>query len=142
MRGGSFTYTLEDHTMRIGNHYLSSLLLSPFPIRHVILYNLCCPCRTMLPADRFNKIPFWIYSTRHVSSANKPKRGYGRRKAKRAKPTHQVKINAMIDQIILSRLDALRCAEVYPIGFANLFYLLPRSCEADNGRMKFCKVGF
>lgn len=84
----SFTYTLEAHVMRNGNHHLLSLLLSPFPIRHVILYNLCCPCRTMLPTDRFNKIPFWIYSPKQISSANKIKREHEGRKAKRIKLTH------------------------------------------------------
>lgn len=89
MRGGSFTYTLEDRAVRFWNYYLSSLLLSPFPIRHVILYNLCCLCRTMLPTDRFNKIPFWIYSTQHVSSANKSNRKkMEEEKQKEFKPTH------------------------------------------------------
>lgn len=70
------------------NHYLSSLLSFPFPIRHVLLYDLCCLCRTMLPTDRFNKISFWIYSTQHVSSAKQIKSQKWRRKARRIKPTH------------------------------------------------------
>lgn len=71
--------------MWIESKYLSLLLLPPFPIRHMILYNLCCLCRTMLPTDRFNKITFWIYSPPHTSSVNNVKREDGRKGGEKKK---------------------------------------------------------
>ena len=96
---GSFTYNTEDYTIRTVIRYLWPLLLPPFPIRHMILYNFCCSCRTMLPTDRFNKISFWIYSRQHTSSTKSIKyEDEGGKKKKKENITNPLNRNRCYDR--------------------------------------------
>ena len=44
--------------------------------------------------------------------------------------THQVEVNAVIDQVVLSRLHIRRGAKVHPVGLAYVFNLLPGARHA------------
>lgn len=54
---------------------------------------------------------------------------------------HQIKINAMIDQVILALLHTLGGREIDPVFLAHVFDLLPCAREADEARMEFRQVG-
>lgn len=53
---------------------------------------------------------------------------------------HQIKINTVIDKIVLALLDTLGCREIYPVAFAYLLDLLPSTCEANDIGMEFIEV--
>lgn len=42
--------------------------------------------------------------------------------------THEIEIYTVVNKIIHSRFDTLRCAEIYPVQLANGFDLLPSPC--------------
>jgi hypothetical protein len=92
----------------------TSQLYLPLPITHMRQNNLRCILRTMLPPNRLDEIPLRI---------------------------HQIKINTVVDQIILALLDTFRRAKVHSILLADVFYLFPRSCQADYGGVEFGEVG-
>lgn len=54
--------------------------------------------------------------------------------------THQIKVNAMVDQVILAGLDILRGAEVHAVHLAHMFYLLVRPRQADDVRMELVQI--
>jgi hypothetical protein len=90
--------------------FLPSLLLSslflyhlPLPISNMCQNNLRRILRTMLSPNSLHKVPLRI---------------------------HQIKINAMIDQIILSLLNPFWCREVHSILLTNILNLFPRAREA------------
>ena len=56
--------------------------------------------------------------------------------------THQVEVYGMVDQVIHPWLHALGGREVDAVGLADVFDLLPGSCEADDGGVEFGEVGF
>jgi hypothetical protein len=86
----------------------------PLPIPHMRQDNPCRLLRTMLPPNRLHKIPFRI---------------------------HQIKINTMIDQIVLSLLHSLWRREIHSILLTDILNLLPSSCEADYRGVEFGEVG-
>ena len=92
---------------------LLSLSLLTLPIPHMTTNNCRRLLRTMLPPYRLHKIPLWI---------------------------HQVKVDAMIYQVILSLLHALGRGKVNPIRLTHAFDLFPCSCETDNIGVKLGQV--
>jgi hypothetical protein len=89
-----------------------SLLLLP-PIPHMPPNNLRRRLRTMLSPNRLNKIALRI---------------------------HQIKIDTMIDEIILALSDTLRRREVDAVFLADILDLLPGSRQADDGGVEFREV--
>jgi len=76
--------------------------------------NLSSILRTMLPPNRLHKIPLGV---------------------------HQIKVNTMIDQIILAFLDSLWRTKIHSILLTNVFDLFPGAREADYCRVEFGEVG-
>jgi len=70
--------------------------------------------RTMLPPNRLHKVTLGI---------------------------HQIEINTMIHQIILTLLYAFRRTKVHSILFTYILYLFPSACEADDRGVEFGEVG-
>jgi hypothetical protein len=54
--------------------------------------------------------------------------------------THKVKVDAVIHQIVLSRLHTAWCTKVHPIRFASLLDLLVFARQANKIRMKLFQV--
>ena len=54
--------------------------------------------------------------------------------------THQIKVNTMIDQIILTRFYILRCTKVDPILLANMLNLLISTRQAHNPGVELLQV--
>ena len=86
----------------------------PHPIPHMLQNNPRPLLRTMLPPHRLHKIALRI---------------------------HQIEINTMIDQIILTLFDALRRTEINPIFLTHLLDLIPRSRQAYQSGVEFREVG-
>lgn len=57
-------------------------------------------------------------------------------------PTHDVKIDGMIDEIILARFDAFGGTEIDAVGSTHVFDLLPGARQADKGGVEFREVFF
>lgn len=53
---------------------------------------------------------------------------------------HQIEVNAMIDQVILSLLHILRRTEIHSILLTDIFNLFPRTGQADDGRVELGEV--
>lgn len=56
--------------------------------------------------------------------------------------THDVKIDGMIDKIILARFDAFGGTEIDAVGSTHVFDLLPGARQADEGGVEFREVFF
>lgn len=56
--------------------------------------------------------------------------------------THQIKVDTMIHQVVHPRLRPLWRAKIYPILLTHILNALPRSRQAHDAWMEFCKVGF
>jgi len=69
-----------------------------------------------------------------------PKNASPQRAKEKRTPTHQIKINTMIHQIIHPRLYPGRRAEIDPILLAHIFHLLPRPRQAHNPQVKLAQV--
>ena len=62
------------------------------------------------------------------------------RKGKRGR-THQIEVDAVIDQVVHVWCRALRRAEIHTIYFADVFDLLPRARQSHDPRMELGQVG-
>ncbi len=81
----------------------------------MLLNNLRRLLRTMLPANRLDKIPLGI---------------------------HEIKIYTVINEVILAGLDIRRRGEVHAIRLAHGLDLLPGPREADQCGVELSEVGF
>lgn len=54
--------------------------------------------------------------------------------------THEIEIYTVVNKIIHSRFDTLRCAEIDPVQLANGFDLFPSPCQADEVWVKFLQI--
>jgi hypothetical protein len=90
------------------------LLPLSLPIIHMSQNNLTCLFRTMLSSNRLHEIPLGI---------------------------HQIEINTMIYQIILSLLDALGRTKIHAIFLTDVFDLVPGPCQTYERGMEFREVG-
>lgn len=75
--------------------------------------NMRCLLRTMLPPNSLDEVPFGI---------------------------HQIKINTMIDQVILALLDILGRGEVHAVFLADVLDLVPGAGEAYDRRVELGQV--
>jgi len=91
----------------------SLILLSPLPIPHMRQNDTRRLLGTMLPSNGFDKIPLRI---------------------------HQVEINTMIHQVVLTLLHVLRCRKINSVFLAYVLNLLPGTSETDNGRVELREV--
>lgn len=95
-------------------HRSQSPLPSPLPVPNVFPDNPGRLLGTMLSPDCLDKIALGI---------------------------HQVKVNTMVDQIILTLLDSLGRREVNPVFLTDVFDLFPRARQSNDARMEFREVG-
>jgi hypothetical protein len=91
----------------------SILVYRPLPIRDMIVNHLGRRIHGEIPPNRLHEVALRI---------------------------HQVKVDAVIHQVILSRLDVRRRGEVDPVRFAHVLYFLPSTCHAQDILMEFRKV--
>lgn len=68
-------------------------------------------------------------------------RKYGNGHSRPREPTHQIKINTVIHQIIHPRLDPFWRTEIDSVCFAYLPDLLPGASETEDGRVELRKIG-
>jgi hypothetical protein len=93
--------------------HVSDSFLFPSPVSHMRRNDSCGLLRTMLPPKCLDKIPLGI---------------------------HKVEIDAVVDEVVLARLHALRRREIHAICLAHIFDLLPGPREADQIGVELGKV--
>ena len=81
----------------------------------MIKNNLRASIWAMLPSQSLHEVSVWI---------------------------HQVKVDAMVHQVILSGFDVLRRAEVYPVRLAHVLDLVVCARQPDQRRVELGKVAF
>lgn len=57
-----------------------------------------------------------------------------------AGPTHQIEVDGMVHEIVLPGLDVRRRREVYSIGLANVFDLIPCPCQSKKILVELSQV--
>lgn len=85
------------------------------PIVHMVSNDLRRLIRCEVTAYGFHEITFRIYD----SISESIKTGYEERL------THQIEVDAVINEVVLSWLDIVRCREVHPVLFARLLDVFP-----------------
>lgn len=92
--------------------------------------------RCILTADTFDKITFGVCSFAERTNVSSIPLVTGQDRTL----THQVKVDAVIDKIILARLHILRRAEVDAVFLADVLDLLVRARQTDDIRMELAQV--
>lgn len=129
-----YSYSLSEHYLA---EHLALIKLLP-PIPHMLRNDLRRPPRTMLSPYSLHKIPLRIYN--QSTSQQTPPLHPCSQTNKQKQPTHKIKVDTMIHQIILPRLHIRRRREINPISLANRLDLLPRPRQAHQIGMKLLQV--
>jgi len=96
----------------------------------MVNHNLRRLIRRKVPSNCLHKITFRIYAL----SAFIPLHSH------LVKLTHQIKVNTVIHEIILARLDTTRRAKVHAVRLAHVLDLFVRARQADKVRVKLVQI--